>query len=237
MKRFADALDEALAASGIGLSDSQKDLLVQFYRLVAEGAKDLSLTSIVDPYEFAVKHVVDSLLPLCRVDVPEGGALVDVGSGAGLPGIPVKIMRPDLQVTLLESTRKKAAFLRETASEISVSVSVCPMRSEEYGRSLGRERFQWAVSRAVASLPVLYEYCLPLLSEGGGFIAFKGPDPSVEIHQGSTALSVLGGELERTVEYHLPSGMGSRTAIVVRKVHATPKEYPRPPGRPGKRPL
>jgi 16S rRNA (guanine527-N7)-methyltransferase len=180
---------------------------------------------------------VDSLAALPYLPL-ETEKLVDIGSGAGLPGLALKIVRPRIKVTLIESINKKATFLSQTATRLALTdVTVCPRRAEEVGQDpLFREQFPVATARAVASLAVLLELALPLITVGGRLLAYKGPGLADELAAAQRALAELGGEVAEIQEFSLAGGE-RRSLAVVAKVAPTPAKYPRPPGRPAKRPL
>ncbi|MGI6129195.1 MAG: 16S rRNA (guanine(527)-N(7))-methyltransferase RsmG [bacterium] len=228
---------EAQRLVGVGLSSVQIDNFMVYGRLLAAGNKRLNLSAITEPKEVIRKHFVDSLaaLPYLPKKLP---SLADVGSGAGLPGLALKIARPQIKLTLIESINKKAAFLKETVDRLALSeVVVCSRRAEEVGQDkLFREQFLVVTARAVAALPVLLELCLPLVVVGGRFVAYKGPGVTDELGAARQALDKLGGEVTEVKEFSLPGGE-QRSLVVVTKVSPTPAKYPRPPGRPAKRPL
>lgn len=185
----------------------------------------MNLTAITDPHGIAEKHFLDSVLPLGLFDVPDGASLVDVGTGAGFPGVPMAIMRPDIRLTLLDSLNKRINFLKELTGLLELPAECIHIRAEDAGRGSLRESFDIATARAVSRLPILCEYCLPLVKTGGAFLAMKG-DCQEELEEAKNAISVLGGKVERMEEYALPSG-DKRTLVVIRKVKKTPEKYPR----------
>ncbi|MBP7691064.1 MAG: 16S rRNA (guanine(527)-N(7))-methyltransferase RsmG [Anaerolineales bacterium] len=199
-----------------------------------------NLTAITDPQGIQVKHFLDSL-SLLRV-LPSSGArlsLIDVGTGAGFPGLPLKLVWPALQLTLVEATGKKAKFCEHIAATLRLSgVTVIHARAEELGQQRPqRERYDWAVARAVAEMPVLAEYLLPLVKRGGHVIAQKGKDAPAETYAAAPAIQKLGGELELINEVELPGVVEPRYLVVLKKTAATPPQYPRRPGQPSKEPL
>ncbi|MCL2035918.1 MAG: 16S rRNA (guanine(527)-N(7))-methyltransferase RsmG [Oscillospiraceae bacterium] len=192
-----------------------------------------NLTRITEPQEVIEKHYIDSILPFILLRNksldPHGKAartsLIDVGSGAGFPGIPMKLFRPDLSVTLLDSSQKRTDYLKLLLNKIAVDAEVITGRSEELSHSpVYREKYDIVAARAVANLPALCEYCLPFAKVGGLFLAMKGGD--CETHRAATALTTLGGEIEDVIEYTLPSG-DSRNLVIIRKARQTPTNYPR----------
>ena len=203
--------------------------------LVAKNAV-MNLTAITEPHDIAEKHFLDSVLPFTLFDVPEGASLVDVGTGAGFPGVPMAIMRPDLKLTLVDSLQKRVGFLTELCAMLDIPADCYHLRAEDAGRGALRESFDVAVARAVSRLSVLCEYCLPLVKVGGVFLAMKGGDCDAELKEAYTAVKTLGGKTERVEKYSLPNG-DARTLIVVRKISATPVKYPRPQGKIKAKPL
>jgi len=236
--RWQGFLRDSAAALGVTLGDDAIARLAGFMRLLLDHNERFNLTAITDPREIAVKHFLDSLA--CLTVMPEElQALCDVGSGAGFPGIPIAIARPDLRAALIESTKKKCRFLETCTSHLALTnVRIICARAEDAGRDPQlRASFEMVVSRAVASLPVLAELCLPLVTRGGIFIAMKGPEGRKQAAAAGSAIGTLGGALESIQVLTLPEGAGQRSLVVVRKVAATPDQYPRRPGIPRKRPL
>jgi 16S rRNA (guanine527-N7)-methyltransferase len=199
-----------------------------------------NLTAITEPHNIQIKHFLDSL-SILKVLTPTGArvSVVDVGTGAGFPGLPLKILCPTLQLTLVEATGKKAGFCRHIAEVLTLSgVSVVHARAEEVGQQREhREQYDWAVARAVAEMPVLAEYLLPLVRRGGHALAQKGLGAPAEAYNASPAIQKLGGELDQVVEVELPGIAEARYLVVLKKVAATPMRYPRRPGLPAKAPL
>jgi len=198
-----------------------------------------NLTAIRDPQEIHVKHFLDSLTCLLAFRDASIGNLVDIGTGAGLPGIPIKIIYPKIHLTLVESVGKKAEFCRHVVNVLDLSgVEVVQQRAETLGQDPAyREQYDWAVARAVAILPVLVEYLLPLVRVGGSMLAMKGESGPAEAHSSDHALRVLGGHLRQLVPVTLPGVAEERYLVVIDKVAATPRGYPRKVGIPAKRPL
>ncbi len=218
---------------GIELSETQLNQLSIYAQMLVSTNEKLNLTSITQPQEIEIKHFLDCLLAAeCSF---LGESFVDVGSGAGFPGMVVKIFRPQLSVTLMEPTGKRLSFLREVSEAIGVEVSLVKERAEEAARKEWREAFDSATARAVAALPALCEYCLPLVRKGGHFIAMK-TEPQEQIRQAQKAIAKLGGEVKEVKSYSLP-GEIQRSLIVIQKVEHTPPQYPRAGGVIAKRPL
>lgn len=231
-----ERLKEHGRAVGVELDEKEGMTLLRFLGLLGAASLRLNLTAIRDKEEAVVKHLADSLAGLGLVRA-HGGAVVDVGSGGGLPGIPLAICSPRQEFILVEASRKKAFYLESVVHELGLgNVRVWWCRAEEAGQGQGRERFGVAVARAVAPLPVVYEYCLPLLALGGILVAWRGQQASVEARTASEVAEMLGGGEARLYGYRL-AGVGDRYLVVVEKVRPTPARFPRRAGVPGKRPL
>lgn len=235
------ALQHGAKGFGIDLTEAQAEACERYVSLLLAWNQRVNLTAITDPRKIAVLHLLDSLTCLAAVPIGTNARVIDVGSGAGLPGIPIAVVRPDLRVTLLEATRKKCRFLEDAVTALGlVGASVDCRRAEDAGHDpLLREAFDVAVSRAVADLAVLAELCLPLVKVGGLVLAMKGPRVGEEIAQGRRACAGLGGEVEFTRSFTLsaPDEPAERVIVGIRKVTATPEKYPRRAGTPSKRPL
>lgn len=224
------------------LTPAQRDQFQQYYTELVAWNQRVNLTAITDYADVQVKHFADSLAVLLAIDEAELGsqpALIDVGTGAGFPGLPLKIVRPAWRVTLVDSTRKKTDFLEHVVHELGLDgVQVVWARAEELGQAPAyRGRFDVAVARAVADLAVLAEYALPLLRLGGRFVAQKGTAPEEELATAKEALETLGGAHRDTLLYRLPGFDEPLHLVVIEKVAETPEKYPRRPGMPEKRPL
>ena len=228
-------LEAKCAAAGLTLTGAQLDLLDRYAEMLVEYNRKVNLTAITDPEGIEDKHFVDSLLFAARPEV--AGRMVDVGTGAGFPGVVAKIYKPDLVLTLMEPTGKRVAFLQYVCGELGLSgVEFAKERAEEAARKQWREAFDVAGARAVAALPVLAEYCLPLVRVGGVFLAMKGASGREELTQASGALRRLGGTAGEMQSLTLPNG-DARTLILCRKTAATPTQYPRNGGKIAKAPL
>ena len=217
----------------IKLNALQEERFEKYYRILLEYNEKFNITAITDREEVIKKHFIDSAL---GVDKLVGNKLIDVGSGGGFPAIPLKIMKEDLSVTLVESTGKKCEFLKAVVKELNLTdVFVVNARAEEIAKEKEyRENFSICTARAVARLNTLLEYTLPLVKKGGIFIAYKG-DADEEIIEAKTALTVLGGEILDVCKYELDGA--KRALITVKKVKNTPSEYPRGNGKERKKPL
>lgn len=236
---LAQALSDPLFSSLAPLlTDEAREGIAQFVVRLVEANRNLNLTAITTPLEAATKHVADSLTCLLVGAWPEGGTVCDLGTGGGFPGMVVSIVRPDLKTNLIDSVAKKLAFLSTAADELGLTCHTVHARAEEAGRDPAfRETHDTVVARAVARLPVLAEYCLPLVKVGGWFIAMKGPDGKEELKEAERALGILGGHVDEVKQVMLPLDAGHRTLIAIRKERPTPSGYPRRPGLPSKKPL
>ncbi len=227
-------------AWGLELTAEQVQAFELYYRQLVAWNERVNLTAITDYEEVLVKHFLDSLSCFqALTGLPPGWRCIDIGAGAGFPGLPLKIALPRMRLTVLESTGKKAAFLKHIVAELGLSgVDVVRGRAEEVGREPGlRESFDAALARAVAALPVLVEYALPLVRVGGVFVAQKGSELEDEVEAARGAITLLGGELAEIRAVDVPGLDAPRHLVVVAKVAPTPDRYPRRPGIPAKRPL
>lgn len=219
-----EEFEKMFAEQGIVISQSQYDMLDKYAHILVEYNKVMNLTGITDPMGISEKHFLDSLLIFKYCDIPRNGRIIDVGTGAGFPGVPMKIYRPDLDVTLLDSLMKRVKFLEAVAAE-TLPMTCIHARAEDGGRDKSlRESYDVAAARAVAALPVLAEYCLPFVKVGGSFIAMKGPNENIS--EGNNAVKTLGGEISNVYEYALPCG-DKRVIVEIKKISATPTKYPR----------
>lgn len=228
-------LEGKAAALDITLSGAQLDLLDQYAQLLVEYNQKVNLTAITDPEGIEDKHFVDSLLFARHPQV--AGKMVDVGTGAGFPGVVAKIYKPELELTLMEPTGKRVEFLKYLCGQLGLTgVEFAKERAEEAARKIWREQFDLASARAVAALPVLAEYCLPLVKVGGCFLAMKGASGAEELAAARPAIRKLGGEYAETRTFHLPGG-DARTLILCKKISQTSTVYPRNGGKIAKSPL
>lgn len=214
---------------GLQIAPSQMEQFQSYARLLEEWNRVMNLTTITEPTEVVRRHFLDSLSVMKYSALPENAKLVDVGTGAGFPGLPLKIMLPGLRVTFLDSLNKRLEFLTAVTEQLNITGTRCVhSRAEDAGRSPSlREHFDVATARAVAGLRVLAELCLPLVKPGGCFIAMKGPDAAQETEEAQKAVKLLGAEIEKVEAFALPGTDMSRTIIVIKKTGHTPKTYPR----------
>lgn len=230
-------LFEATENFKINLNENQLLQLESYYDLLAEWNEKINLTAITDPKGVAVKHFADSLAVFNYLDIPKCARVIDVGTGAGFPGVVLKIARPDIQLTLLDSLKKRLNFLDVVINRLGIDAELIHSRAEDGGQSLDlRESFDLAVSRAVAQLNILCEYCLPYVRLSGSFVAFKANADS-ELSSSKKAIQALGGKLVKVSKFELPLDGGSRTLIEIEKVQPTPEKYPRQNGKIKSKPL
>ena len=232
---------EELANYGFKLSSKQKEQFATYYNKLIEFNKKVNLTRITDKNEVYLKHFFDSITPLLEFsDLFKGEkSLCDVGAGAGFPSLPIKILCPDLSITIVDSLGKRLKFLDELVSDLNLDeVTLVHSSEEDAGQNKNlREKFDLVTGRAVARMSVLSEYCLPLAKVDGYLVALKGPKAQDELAEAKNAIEVLGGSVKEVKELTLPDTDDERTLIVVKKVKATPKKYPRQAGTPNRKPL
>lgn len=224
---FRTTFDAALAEFGITLDDLARDRFCRYHDLLIEWNEKMNLTALTDARDVAVKHFIDSLTLLQYSDIPQGASLIDVGTGAGFPGLAVKIARSDIRLTLLDSLQKRLVFLDTVCVELGLEeVMTVHSRAEDGARTDLRESFDIAAARAVAPLNVLCEYCLPYVKVGGRFLAMKGKTAAEELTQGQNALEHLGGRVGEKHFFTLGDA-GERGIISIEKIAPTPAQYPR----------
>ena len=236
---FVDELKIAATEYGLNLTEDQISAFNKYYELLYEWNKKINLTAITEPKDVAIKHMVDSLSCFKADLFKENTSLIDVGTGAGFPGLPLKIFYPSLKLTLLDSLNKRVKFLQLVVDELGLKdVEVIHARSEEAVRNKKyREKFDLATARAVARLPIICEYCLPFVKDGGTFIALKGRQYEEEATQAQKAIKVLGGEIADIMPVKLPEIDDKRAVIYIKKIKSTPKTYPRKAGTPERNPI
>lgn len=230
----------------ISISETQLEQFLTYYEMLVEKNKVMNLTAITDFDEVMKKHFIDSLSLVKVCDLTGNFSVIDIGTGAGFPGIPLKIVFPDLRLTLLDSLNKRVGFLREVIERLNLhEAEAVHGRAEDFARpGQLRETFDFCVSRAVANLSVLSEYCLPYVKVGGKFISYKSEkvmaeseNSRTEIAEAEHAISVLGGKLTEQIGFTLPSSDIYRNLIVIEKSRPTPKQYPRKAGTASKKPI
>ena len=237
LTKFKHGLEEL----NITLTDEQIEQFLQYYEMLVEKNKVMNLTGITEYEEVIQKHVLDSL-SLIRV-IPDIASqkltVIDLGTGAGFPGIPLKIAFTELEITLMDSLNKRILFLQEVIDALGLKkVSAVHGRAEEMAsNATHRQQYDLCVSRAVSNLAVLTEYCLPFVKKGGLFVSYKSADSDAEIQEGKKAISILGGKLTSVDKFQLPDSDLRRALVCIKKVKDTPKKYPRKAGTPAKLPL
>jgi 16S rRNA (guanine527-N7)-methyltransferase len=239
MENFANLSREFLELTGTALTEDQLNAAHRYADLLVEWNQKISLTSITDSEGIRIKHFLDSFS--CR-QVMDGTAVnrvIDVGTGAGFPGLPLKLLYPQMHLSLVDSVAKKTSFLTDAVKKLQLSdVTVITERAEVLGQmSLHREEYDWALARAVAGMQVLVEYLLPLVKVGGYLLAQKGETAEMELSEAETAIQTLGGETHSITEVNLPGVGDQRFLVVIKKVIPTPGKFPRRVGIPSKRPL
>lgn len=236
---FAEILKKAAEEYGISLSETQLQQFDRYQELLVEWNQKMNLTALTEPKDVAIKHMIDSVSVYDEKWFSEGMSVIDVGTGAGFPGLPLKILCPSLKVTLLDSLNKRVKFLETVVSDLGLSDIVCVhARAEEAARQKQyREKFDAVVSRAVARLPILAEYDLPFVRVGGFFAAMKGAKYEEEAEEAKKAVKLLGGGEPVLREIKLPGLEDKRGIIYIRKEKKTPSVYPRKAGTPEKNPI
>ena len=232
-------LDQGCQEMGIVLDGDQRQQFVDFYEYLVEKNKVMNLTGITEFQEVLVKHFLDSLACVKAVDIKKVKRMMDVGTGAGFPGVPLKIAFPHLEACLLDSLKKRVNFLEETFDLLKLTdITAVHGRAEEYAKNKAyRESFDLCVSRAVSNLATLSEYCLPYVKVGGSFISYKSGTVQEEAEQAEKAVKILGGKIRDVVYFSLPDSEIQRSLVVIEKVKSTPGKYPRKAGTPLKEPL
>ncbi|MCI8412453.1 MAG: 16S rRNA (guanine(527)-N(7))-methyltransferase RsmG [Clostridia bacterium] len=236
-KEFQKEMLEKSDKIGIVLNEKQLNQFYEYMNLLLDWNEKINLTAITEPEEIILKHFIDSLT--IAKYIKKGESLVDVGTGAGFPGIPLKIYREDISIMLLDSLNKRINFLNDVIERLDLKdITTIHSRVEEFGKNKKyREKFDIATSRAVANLATLSEYMLPLIKIGGKSICMKGPEISKEIENSKRAIKILGGRVEKIDEFELASTNNKRNIITILKIEKTPEKYPRKPGMPAKEPI
>lgn len=231
--------EEGLKELNLELNETQTKQFLDFYEYLIEKNKVMNLTGITDFEEVLVKHFLDSLMVAKVIDMTQVKSMMDVGTGAGFPGVPVEIMFPDIKSVLLDSLNKRVKFLEETFEILKLTnISAIHGRAEEYAKNKNyREQFDLCVSRAVSNLATLSEYCLPYVKKGGVFVSYKSGKVQEEVEEATKAISILGGKVKDVMYFSLPGSDIERSLVVIEKVKNTPGKYPRKAGTPLKEPI
>lgn len=234
-----ELLREGAASVGVELNEEQIRQFIRYYEILVEWNSFMNLTGITEYEEVVQKHFVDSLVLCKAIHVTDVECLIDIGTGAGFPGIPLKIAYPHLKVTLLDSLQKRIKFLNEVVTQLGLeNVETIHGRAEDFAKpSMKRETYDVCVSRAVANLASLSEYCLPYVKTGGYFIPYKSGKVDEELQESKKAVFLLGGKVEEEIKFLLPDSDISRSLIKIKKISPTPKKYPRKSGLATKEPI
>ena len=232
-------LENGCRELGIELSQKQKNQFIQFYEFLVEKNKVMNLTGITEFEEVLTKHFLDSLACVKAIDMTKVKTIMDIGTGAGFPGVPLKIAFPHLEACLLDSLKKRVNFLEESFELLGLEgIKAIHGRAEDFAKKKEyREQFDLCVSRAVANLSTLSEYCLPFVAVNGSFVSYKSGDSEEEIHQAKHAISLLGGKVKNVDKFQLPGTDMGRALVEIKKTKQTPGKYPRKAGLPAKEPL
>lgn len=236
---MSEIFESKMNALGIVLTDVQKQQFDKFYELLVEWNRVMNLTGITEYEEVNEKHFVDSVSLVKAIDTDKVQTVIDIGTGAGFPGIPLKIAFPHLKVVLLDSLNKRINFLNVVINELGLTdIKTIHGRAEDYAKQVEyREQFDICVSRAVANLSTLSEYCIPYVKVGGMFIPYKSGEIDEEVQQAKKAIQILGGKLEEVIKFQLPDTEINRSFVKINKTQNTAKKYPRKAGLPTKEPL
>ncbi len=237
IEKFEEILNKHLKEINIELKKEQTEKFYKYMNLLLEWNEKINLTAITEPEEVILKHFVDSLTISKYIE--KGTKLIDMGTGAGFPGIPLKILRDDIEITLADSLNKRINFLNEVIKELNLkNIQTVHTRAEEFGKNKKyRESFDIATSRAVANLSTLSEYLIPLVKPSGKTICMKGSEIKEEVEMARKAIEILGGKIEQEESFNLPNSDMKRNVIIIKKVKNTPAKYPRKPGMPAKEPI
>ncbi len=235
---IAERVKSGAQRMGIALDAQACERFARYYELLVEGNTRMNLTAVLEPEEAVDRHFLDCLAPVAQGLLPEGAKVVDVGTGAGFPGLPLLIARPDLKLTLVDALNKRLGFIQGVLDELGLQAEIVHMRAEDFSRKPEyREQYDIAAARAVASVSPLMEYLLPCVRRGGFALCWKGPDISQEAEAARKAIFLLGGKARQPIGYEIPGRDWQHNLFIVDKVSNTPKTYPRKAGTPSKSPL
>ena len=229
--------DALFSKGGMSVTDEQYEKFLTYSNMLVEWNNKCNLTAILDAEGISLKHFYDSVFPFMDIDFSKNARIIDVGTGAGFPSVPLKIMNNAINLTLLDSLNKRINFLNELSNKLELNANCVHGRAEEFGQKPAfRERFDVATARAVASLAELCEYCMPFVKVGGIFVSLKGSNGLDEVEKSKNAIEILGGEIIKAENYKLPNNDG-RTIVIIKKISHTPTKYPRNKGQMTKKPL
>ena len=232
-----ELLKEKAEMFHVKLDETALDRFDTYGKLLVDWNEKINLTAITDPEGVTIKHFLDSITIFSYVDIPEGAKVIDVGTGAGFPGLAMLIARPDLDMTLMDSTKKRLTVIEDILEKIGLKANVVHSRAEDAGKSKDfREQYDFSTARAVTNLRDLSEYCLPFVKVGGSFVPMKSAKTEEEIAEGKKAIHVLGGQITKVDSFDLLD-CGERTIINVKKISPTPAKYPRPSAKIAKNPI
>lgn len=235
---IAERVKNGAEQMGIALDETACKRFATYYDMLVEGNKVMNLTAVLEPEEAVDRHFLDCIAPVAKGLLPEGIKVVDVGTGAGFPGLPLLIARPDIKITLVDALNKRLNFIRSVLDELGLEAEIVHMRAEDFSRKPEyREQYDMAVARAVASVSPLMEYLLPCVKRGGAAMCWKGPDIVQEADAARKAVFLLGGKARQPIGYEVPNRDWQHNLFIVDKVSNTPKTYPRKAGTPSKNPL
>ena len=237
LEKFSEIFANYLKEINIVLNEEQIEQFYKYMKLLIEWNEKINLTAITKPEEIILKHFVDSLTIAKYIKSEE--TLIDMGTGAGFPGIPLKIYKKDLKITLVDSLNKRIKFLNEVIEQLNLEkIETIHARAEEFGKNKKyREKFDISTSRAVANLSTLSEYLIPLVRVNGKVISMKGQEIEEEVKRAQKAIQILGGKIVKQESFNLPKSDNKRNIIIIEKIKSTPAKYPRKPGTPAKEPI
>lgn len=234
-----DILRQGIKNFGIGVNDQMISDLKTYRELLVEWNQKMNLTGIEEEKEVFIKHFLDSISAVSKGYIKDGISLIDVGTGAGFPGLPLKICLKNIKLTLLDSLNKRINFLQEVSNSVKLEdIEFIHGRAEDFGKNPEyREQYDVATARAVAGLPILMEFCVPFVKLGGYFVCLKGPNANLELEESKAAMDILGLEFVEKIDIELPNEELKHNILVFKKVRNTPEKYPRKAGKPAKSPI
>jgi len=235
---YYNLIEASCRSVNLEFDEEKYSQFVEYKNLIKEWNEKINLTAITDDEGIMKKHFMDSIKVFNFEGLRDAQSVIDIGTGAGLPGIPMKIVRPGMKVVLLDSLMKRVNFLNEVIAKLGLEdIKAIHGRAEDYGKVEYRECFDVAVSRAVANMTLLTELCMPFVKVGGYFVAMKGPGADAEIEDAKAAIAMLGGKLEQVIEVSIEESDLKHNLVIVKKVRPTPQQFPRKPGAAAKKPL